>query len=104
MHSVLKKQSENAVFFQQRDTEIGSSTENCAEKNKSYMRKQIKALIVCFACISCSTVIAQTDADLKNFPKGSGPLEIGKLVANHFIETPHTNFNKPTPPRVITYP
>src|SRR6185436_5323546 len=43
-------------------------------------------------------------AEFKNWPKGSSPKEIGKRVADHFIETPHTNFNRPTPPRTITYP
>jgi unsaturated rhamnogalacturonyl hydrolase len=47
---------------------------------------------------------AQTDADLKNFPKGSSPKEIGKRIADHFIATPHTNFGRPVPPKVITYP
>jgi hypothetical protein len=43
-------------------------------------------------------------ADFKNWPKGSSPEEIGKRVADHFVATPHTNFNRPTPPRTITYP
>ncbi|MGN7720554.1 glycoside hydrolase family 88/105 protein [Chitinophaga sp. 22620] len=43
-------------------------------------------------------------ADLKNFPKGSTPEEIGKRVADHFVATPHTNFGRPFPPKVITYP
>lgn len=43
-------------------------------------------------------------ADLKNFPKGSTPKEVGKRIAEHFVATPHTNFNRPTPPKVITYP
>lgn len=43
-------------------------------------------------------------ADLKNWPKGSSPKEIGTKVAEHFNVTPHTNFNKTTPPRVLTYP
>jgi len=43
-------------------------------------------------------------ADLSSFPKGSTPQEIGKKLANHFIATPHTNFGRPTPPKVITYP
>jgi len=42
--------------------------------------------------------------EFKNWPKGSSPKEIGKRVADHFIKTPHTNFNRPTPPRTITYP
>jgi unsaturated rhamnogalacturonyl hydrolase len=42
--------------------------------------------------------------EFKNWLKGSSPKEIGKRVADHFIKTPHTNFNRPTPPRTITYP
>ncbi len=43
-------------------------------------------------------------ANLDQWPAGSSPREIGKRVADRFIATPHTNFNRPTPPRVITYP
>lgn len=43
-------------------------------------------------------------SEFKNWPNGSSPQEIGKRVADHFIATPHTNFNRPTPPRTITYP
>ncbi|SHF69055.1 glycoside hydrolase family 88/105 protein [Pedobacter caeni] len=43
-------------------------------------------------------------ADLKTWPKGTSPKEIGTRVADHFVVTPHTNFGKPTPPKVITYP
>jgi unsaturated rhamnogalacturonyl hydrolase len=39
-----------------------------------------------------------------NWPKGSSPKEVGKKIAYHFVETPHTNFNRSTPPKVITYP
>jgi len=42
-------------------------------------------------------------ADLKKWPKGVSPEEIGTKVAIRFIATPHTNFNRPSPPRVITY-
>ncbi len=47
---------------------------------------------------------AQENASLKNFPKGYSPEEVGKRVADHFVATPHTNFGRPVPPRVITYP
>ena len=43
-------------------------------------------------------------AEFKNWPDGTSPVEIGKRVADRFIATPHTNFNRPTPPRTITYP
>lgn len=44
------------------------------------------------------------DAYFKNFPKGSTPLEVGKRVSDHFVATPHTNFGRATPPKVISYP
>lgn len=47
---------------------------------------------------------AQEKADLKKFPKGSSPEEVGKRVADRFVATPHTNFNRPTPPARISYP
>lgn len=43
-------------------------------------------------------------AEFKSWPKGASPKEIGVRVANRFIATPHTNFNRTTPPRTITYP
>lgn len=43
-------------------------------------------------------------ADLKNFPKGYSPREVGKRIAGHFIASPFANFGRPAPPRVITYP
>lgn len=75
------------------------------------MRKQFKKrwiarilLIQFFTCVGMTVFAQTTDGDLKNFPKGSSPKEIGKLVADHFVATPHTNFGRPTPPKVITYP
>jgi unsaturated rhamnogalacturonyl hydrolase len=43
-------------------------------------------------------------AEFKSWPKGTSPKEIGVRIANRFIATPHTNFNRTTPPRTITYP
>ena len=43
-------------------------------------------------------------ADLKNWPKGTSPKEVGLKVAKRFVVTPHTNFNRPGPPSFITYP
>src|SRR5688572_28115350 len=40
----------------------------------------------------------------ETFPTGTSPLEVGKKIAWHYVETPHTNVNRPAPPRVITYP
>lgn len=43
-------------------------------------------------------------ADLKNFPKGASPKEIGKQIALRYLSVPYQNFNRQVPPRVITYP
>jgi rhamnogalacturonyl hydrolase YesR len=50
------------------------------------------------------TVAAKSEAQWKNWPKGSSPAEIGKRVADRFVATPHTNFGRPGLPRSITYP
>lgn len=57
--------------------------------------------------ISAFTGLAQSKisaGDLTHFPQGCSPKEIGHRLAVHFLETPHTNFGRPTPPKVITYP
>ena len=66
-----------------------------------------KLIFTVASVMACSSLIAQKANDIaefKKWPKGTSPKEIGKRIADHFVETPHTNFNRPTPPRVITYP
>lgn len=68
--------------------------------------KKIIVLVLALMMVqaSQSDCIAQSKSDLKSWPKGSTPQEIGKRVADRFIATPHPNFGRPTPPKVITYP
>jgi unsaturated rhamnogalacturonyl hydrolase len=72
------------------------------------MKKVIYCMMIAIAVIQVNTAVgyAQTkeSAVLKSFPKGSTPQEVGKRIAEHYIVGPHTNFNRPTPPKVITYP
>jgi rhamnogalacturonyl hydrolase YesR len=45
--------------------------------------------------------------NLKDFPKGSTPDEIGYRIVNKYLKTPHTRFGNPRPekpPTYITYP
>ncbi len=49
-----------------------------------------------------STINAQSV--LKSFPKDATPQVIGKRIAERFVSMPHSNFNRGTPPKVITYP
>ena len=57
-----------------------------------------------------NVVIANTQpqsCDLKNWPKGKSPLEIGTRIAEKFLRTPHSlygNTHPKTPPTQITYP
>jgi len=44
------------------------------------------------------------EKEFKKWPAGKSPREIGKLVAEHFLVTPHTNFGRPGPPPQVTYP
>jgi len=61
-------------------------------------------LIVALAFIGTDNLHAQSSSDLKSWPKGASPQEIGKRVAERFIVTPHANFGRPTPPNQINYP
>lgn len=65
-------------------------------------------VLACSLLLAVSgTGFAQTkkeNADLKNFPKGATPQEIGQRVAARFVSLPHSNFGRPGLPKVITYP
>lgn len=54
--------------------------------------------------LACTSTSFSQSANLTSWPKGASPEEVGKRVAARFVATPHTNFNRPTPPSVITYP
>jgi len=69
----------------------------------------MKSIITLFlATIIFAGVQAKTnESDLKNFPKGKSPLEIGTRIAEKFLNTPHSrygNTHPDTPPTQITYP
>ncbi|WP_421940102.1 glycoside hydrolase family 88/105 protein [Pedobacter sp.] len=64
--------------------------------------KNVNALV--FSLWMASPVLAfSQSASLKKWPEGCSPEVVGKRVAARFVATPHTNFNRPTPPKVITY-
>lgn len=42
--------------------------------------------------------------DLKKFPKGFTPKEVGARVAQRFISLPHSNYGRKEPAKYITYP
>jgi rhamnogalacturonyl hydrolase YesR len=65
----------------------------------------IIALVACQVMTGSYTAFSQqTIKEFKNFPAGAAPEEIGKRIATRFVSLPHSNFGRPTPPKVITYP
>jgi len=71
---------------------------------KNVSVKYLLTIIAVFISVIASGQTKNEISDFKNWPKNSSPQEIGKRMADHFVATPHTNFNRPTPPRTITYP
>lgn len=70
------------------------------------MRKinnRIIAAVIILLFTGCASS-KKTASALKDFPQGSTPQEIGKKIAARYLSQPHQNFNRPTPPNVITYP
>ena len=57
-----------------------------------------------FSVMLAGCATSKRAADLKDFPQGSTPKEIGDRIAARYLSQPHQNFNRPTPPRVISYP
>ncbi len=68
------------------------------------MKKNLAVLASALAfAAGGASLPAQTDS-FGAWPAGRSPREIGKLVAEHFAASPHSNFNRKTPPAFITYP
>jgi unsaturated rhamnogalacturonyl hydrolase len=58
--------------------------------------------IVCLSCAHLNEMRESTD--LRSWPAGASPREIGKRVAERFLETPFGGFNRSSPPESIPYP
>lgn len=54
--------------------------------------------------LQCHSQKATESYDLKHWPKGSSPQEIGKRVSGHFAVSPHFNSFRTTPLKFIIYP
>ena len=59
-------------------------------------------LVVVTAAGYCKNPIEKTD--LKHWPEGCSPQEIGKRLAQHFVNSLHFNYFRSTPPKSIVYP
>ena len=69
--------------------------------------KRFWFLLAAMIVLGGSTLGFPAEHKVKEFskwPKGSSPQEIGKRVAERFVATPHTNFGRTSPTKLITYP
>ena len=69
----------------------------------------IKSIILCLFLISgvLGSNAKNNGSDLKHWPKGSSPAEVGKRIVVKFLNTPHSSFGNThpaKPPVQITYP
>jgi unsaturated rhamnogalacturonyl hydrolase len=62
----------------------------------------LSSIVIGFGC--SSTRQATSTSHFADFPPGTSPQEVGKRIAQRYVAVPYQNFNRPAPPRVITYP
>ncbi|MDU1890098.1 MAG: glycoside hydrolase family 88 protein [Dysgonomonas sp.] len=68
------------------------------------MRNSTYLFLIFLLCTNTYALKAQKN-DLKNFPKGSTPLEIGQKIAQRYVSKPFRNFDGiQAPPSEVTYP
>ena len=66
----------------------------------------MKRIFLIMVGILFSFAVWAQDYNLKNFPAGSTPDEIGRRIINKYLNTPHTQYGviRDIPPQQITYP
>ncbi len=68
------------------------------------LRTPIRVLLaIVILCAACGLARGQSNS-FSEWPAGKSPRDVGDRIAKHFIESPHQNFGRPTPPAHITYP
>jgi unsaturated rhamnogalacturonyl hydrolase len=68
------------------------------------MKKLFYFLPLFIVLLSMQNTSCAQDTYLKKWPRAFDPAIVGKLVAEHFADSPHTNFGSHTVPGSITYP
>ena len=70
------------------------------------MRRAIHLFLLATTIIygGCSSSKKATTSFGSEFPAGTSPQEIGKRIVLRYLSLPYQNFNRPTPPKYITYP
>ena len=65
---------------------------------------RLLAVTIITIAFGCSSSKKATTNFASDFPAGTSPQEVGKRIALRYLALPYQNFNRPTPPNVITYP
>jgi unsaturated rhamnogalacturonyl hydrolase len=70
------------------------------------MKQAAKILLIAASVfeMGCSSSKKAATNFASDFPVGASPQEVGKRIALRYLALPYQNFNRPTPPNVITYP
>jgi rhamnogalacturonyl hydrolase YesR len=77
---------------------------------KIYMKLKIKQFFILFLflVVALESKVYAEDTDessyFKQWPEGLSPLEVGKRVAWHFLDSPYFIFSQPGLPKTIAYP
>jgi unsaturated rhamnogalacturonyl hydrolase len=105
----LIKNYKTAMIEQKTDTEIVSFSHGCSLRQRMIKQFKMKSLLLLqLAIFFFVGVQAKTkEYDLKNFPKGNSPLEIGNRIVEKILKTPHSKYGNTHPatrPTQITYP
>jgi unsaturated rhamnogalacturonyl hydrolase len=75
-------------------------------KNNNGMKRTIKFLWLTLSVfgMSCGSSKKTTSNFQTGFSAGTSPQEVGKRITLRYLALPYQNFNRPTPPNVISYP
>ncbi|WP_207420373.1 glycoside hydrolase family 88/105 protein [Desertivirga brevis] len=66
------------------------------------LRKILSLVLPVF--LSSATFGQRNATIFTDWKKGYDPAEVGQKLTKRFLESPHTNYGRPDPPRFITYP
>jgi rhamnogalacturonyl hydrolase YesR len=61
-------------------------------------------LLLMVVILATEPAVSAEPKEFRNWPAGTSPKEVGKRVAERFVNTPHPNFGRSEPPAFITYP
>lgn len=77
---------------------------NCSPCKSNFLVTTLCSILFVLALMLPNLSFAQSGRYFKNWPAGTNPDAVGRVLTHRFIATPHTNFGGPGLPGSITYP